>query len=584
MLEVDPGDNINVVVQIDRGRPSEGDSQESIGGIADWQTTKRLQVTANSLLEVQDLGEVNTGDPRILADFVIWGLQTFPAQQHALILWDHGSVLNGFGQDETNDDDDDDDALTLPEVRSALDDALAAQEVGEFALIGFDACLMGSLEVAYELSHLGEVLVASSELEPGHGWDYSAILQHLRTSPASGAQEVALNIADSFQAHAIQIAAEYRASGWDYNDERQITLSSIDLGVVEDLIGALDLLAVGMTEALVAESPDIGETWLGIAEAVYGSDDYGAEPGGQGETVDLGQVLEALRVRFPQFSEEIASAESLLRDAVLYKVSGVNRENASGLAVHFPIGESVSTISTEQYVEFEIGYGSLWADLVLAHQSFGDEQPPEFATGTTFLGTDDFGNLILAAENVHSDVAEIYAYVVRDDVILGMLSAEPDEDGIVGLGWDDRWFVLGSGDDWVYTPFWTYENLDATTTLAEIDIFFQPQGADAAFDAVLMVEYDWLNDEGEILGVWGGVDEGFAQREIRPIAPGDSIQVLFLDVEDLSFVDGDILTVGPDGLSATQVLLPPGDYEVGFLAFDYAGNDADAGALIITVE
>lgn len=61
-----------------------------------------------------------------------------------------------------------------------LDAALAAPMdqtgmLGPFDLIGFDACLLGSWEVASSLDQHARYLLASEELEPGHGWDHSAV-------------------------------------------------------------------------------------------------------------------------------------------------------------------------------------------------------------------------------------------------------------------------------------------------------------------------------------------------------------------------------------------------------------------------
>jgi hypothetical protein len=36
------------------------------------------------------LGEVNTGDPKELTNFIVWGMESFPADHYMLILWGHG--------------------------------------------------------------------------------------------------------------------------------------------------------------------------------------------------------------------------------------------------------------------------------------------------------------------------------------------------------------------------------------------------------------------------------------------------------------------------------------------------------------
>ena len=63
--------------------------------------------------------------------------------------------------------------LSVPEMRSAIDSALKASSVEAFDLLGFDACLMNSYVVLGTLAPLARYILASEELEPGHGWDYS---------------------------------------------------------------------------------------------------------------------------------------------------------------------------------------------------------------------------------------------------------------------------------------------------------------------------------------------------------------------------------------------------------------------------
>ena len=40
---------------------------------------------------VSDLGQIDSGDPATLLDFVRWAAATAPAQRYALVLWSHGS-------------------------------------------------------------------------------------------------------------------------------------------------------------------------------------------------------------------------------------------------------------------------------------------------------------------------------------------------------------------------------------------------------------------------------------------------------------------------------------------------------------
>ena len=54
-----------------------------------------------------------------------------------------------------------------------MSDAFSASFDGQpFELIGFDACLMASVEMASVASPYAKYMVASEEVEPGSGWDY----------------------------------------------------------------------------------------------------------------------------------------------------------------------------------------------------------------------------------------------------------------------------------------------------------------------------------------------------------------------------------------------------------------------------
>jgi cysteine peptidase C11 family protein len=46
---------------------------------------------------VEELGEKNTADPRVLEDFVRWGVENFPARRYMLVMWGHAN-----GADDEN--------------------------------------------------------------------------------------------------------------------------------------------------------------------------------------------------------------------------------------------------------------------------------------------------------------------------------------------------------------------------------------------------------------------------------------------------------------------------------------------------
>jgi len=165
--------DVNFVVQIDRA----GVCEEAVDN---WAGTRRLLIapdqtpqTINSEM-LGELGQTNTGDPATLIDFVTWGAQNYPAEHYSLILWDHGGSWLGIGVDDSADGD----ALTLPDLKQALAEITQTTDIKQFDIIGFDACLMGSLEVYRTIAPFAIYSIASQNWcreRAGHIGNFSRI-------------------------------------------------------------------------------------------------------------------------------------------------------------------------------------------------------------------------------------------------------------------------------------------------------------------------------------------------------------------------------------------------------------------------
>ena len=104
-----------------------------------------------------------------------------------LDFWDHGESYRGFGNDENF------------SLRSLSTTAMAeAFETTGFRpqIIGFDACLMGSAQVAAKLYRHADYLVVSENVEPPHGWDYARLLSGYGSSTT--ARELATAVVDGY--------------------------------------------------------------------------------------------------------------------------------------------------------------------------------------------------------------------------------------------------------------------------------------------------------------------------------------------------------------------------------------------------
>jgi hypothetical protein len=250
MSSVGSTSNVNIVVQFDRisGYDNRYDN---------WTTCKRFYVTEGMTPEaanaVKDIGEVNMGSPATLQAFIDWGTSNYPACHYALVLWNHGSgwrqmheaLIKSLKMAKTGAereqvelalkelerpnykavcfDDTSMDALYTKEVQSALNGA-----TDDVDLVGFDACLMGMIEVAYEVKDTGaSVMVGSEETEPWDGWPYHTILDDLVANHSWTPGALGTAIVERY----------YESYG---NSETQ---SAIDLSCMDALADAVSTLA-----------------------------------------------------------------------------------------------------------------------------------------------------------------------------------------------------------------------------------------------------------------------------------------------------------------------------------------------------
>ena len=231
MSSVGSTSDVHILVQFDRIPGYDSD-------YGDWTSTKRFRVTPGmtptAANAIQDIGEANMGDPVTLIDFVQWGVANYPADHYAVVIWDHGSgwrlrpgqlpPLKDVAVDDTNGGD----SLTSPELRTIMD-TLSGSGSDPLDLVGFDACLMGMIEVDNQLIPYVDVRVGSEETEPGDGWPYDPILSALVGDPTMPASQLGTVIVDEYYASygngetqsAVDLQAPYASLNGDVNSFAQ---------------------------------------------------------------------------------------------------------------------------------------------------------------------------------------------------------------------------------------------------------------------------------------------------------------------------------------------------------------------------
>lgn len=187
----------------------------------------------------------NTGDPAQLSEFIQWGMQKYPAENYALIISDHGGGWQGACSDDHSKS-----WMTLPMLEQGLSDA--REKTGrKLDVLGFDACLMASAEVAEQLKNEATYLVGSQETEGGAGWQYNRVLskdtlastdERIRTRLDFTPKEFAQNIVTMAQGHQDDLAT---MTAFDTSKIGALTNSVKDFGeaIVNSPISPADLAA-----------------------------------------------------------------------------------------------------------------------------------------------------------------------------------------------------------------------------------------------------------------------------------------------------------------------------------------------------
>lgn len=364
MKTVGSSDQIAVLVQFDR-----------VG--AKGATTRYCLKKGTPLAKdaVQTLGETNMGDPKVLEDFVTWGITNYPAEHYLLVLWNHGAgwddanlyqgdVFSGSTPPisrkqhpvATRGSTAGGRALPLAQARAGIRRssralfsttvAAAVKQRGiafddqaqdfldnielkkvlttikkklkrKIDILGMDACLMSMLEVNYQMRDLAEFSVGSEETEPGEGWPYDRILKALAAKPGMTPEELSKTIVS-------QYLASYKASD-------SVTQSAVKLSAIKPLATAVDGLARALKNILTetASHTALINTRAQVQEYSRPYDDYC-------DLLDLCDLLDKglgnAAVKAACGAVRQAAAAAIIANG--YKGPAV--DNSKGISIYFP--------------------------------------------------------------------------------------------------------------------------------------------------------------------------------------------------------------------------------------------------------
>jgi len=213
-----------------------------------------------------------------------------------------------------------------------------AKDNRKIDIIGFDACLMNMMEVAYQLKDHAEMLVGSQENEPEQGWDYKAILSYIVANPKASNEEISNKIIESYM------------ESCKHLNNRRLTLSTIRTDKLNRIASAMNDFAY----AILENEPKIFKTLRNIVddvESFNGDDDL------YFDFYHFVSLTKAYYEEEDNYQENIVNAsDDLLREIkrLILKSESVKVDNAHGVSVYLGTNAKMSPFALSIFSKLDI--------------------------------------------------------------------------------------------------------------------------------------------------------------------------------------------------------------------------------------
>jgi Clostripain family len=380
MLESEIAPELNVILQFDRRKAMPWEDPAS-------STTKRLKVEAHQLIQQQDIGETNTGDPSVLNEFLKWGTRGFPAKRKIAIIWNHGGGIKDTDiyksvagkvksslfvpQEQRHTTSVQkhpttvsakqlghlDELLNLPQRMVCTDDTSrdfldnlelkSALEIPEqnFDIIAFDACLMNMFEIIYQVKDIADIVIGSEDNEPANGWPYKPILNYLSKNQRVDNEELARNI--------VAFYGDYYAAGNEH-----VTQSAVRTDSLEKVASGLDEFAGILTRSMGIIRPLLADILISVQR--FREEDYL-------DIYDLALLCQK-NITQPDIAESASRLLKLLDESIIANVTVGDRvKNSHGMSIYFPLngGSADEVLHMYRKLDFAVAYPN-WLKLITA--------------------------------------------------------------------------------------------------------------------------------------------------------------------------------------------------------------------------
>ena len=576
LMEVELPENVQVVIET-------GGASQWQNEIVDAEKLQRWVYDSSGFSLVEELPSASMGEADTLADFLSFARESYPADKTAVLFWNHGGgSVSGAAFDEIYGLD----SLTVDEMYEAFT-RVWDPSFGEppIELVGFDTCLMATVDVAYTFSDLAHYLVASEETEPANGWLYSEWVGALAEDPSMDGEQLGKMICDAYYKGCEAVETQ-----------DDVTLSLTDLSKIGELLDAYEAFG---EEALLSACEDPA-FFSRFGRTAAKSENYGGNTREQGYTnmVDLGHLAR----QNADTMESAAAVLDALESCVLYRVNGQYRTEATGLSCYYSYNGDLDDYNSYAWLGAGTAFKYFYEYQLTGELSAGGM---DYLAERSVTELPKVENLLTAGwEGAPLDVNEEGS---------SFMTLGPDADRILaGIGIslyyvdaeNDRMMFLGTDNDmtadWENGVFYdnfrgVWGSLDGHLVYMELSF----EGEDYNIYSVpillngeeynLQVVYDFTEEKWNILGARQGIDDsGMADKELRFLETGDTVSTIwyltsYSGEDEFEAYEAESFTVTPD-TAFYESELPDGEFAMFFDMWDAMDNTASSAPVFFTCE
>jgi len=386
METVGSSQDIDIIALVD-GRPGENGGYGS-----QWENTKLLHITKDDEIGVisspviEDMGEENLGDPKVLEKFIKKSLK-YPSDKYIFIFFGHGrGIIDTKSFDYQKDyksvllspDDTGQRAMNHQEFNQAVKNGLSGEK---FHLMLFFSCLTNMVEVGYGLQDVTHYMIGSEDevrmvnKPPGmfqiRGIEPEKLIGKLTANPDVQALEMGKVTIDSFLNQYEADLTIQNEDGTELTIKYPATLALVNCQKYDKLTKSIDILSKYLIEQINQKTSG-KEVLTSLHTAINESQKYPSFL--NLEYVDLQDILEHLAY----YSEDILikklcqnSIDILENELILYE-RHTEDSQSNGVSIFLPsllVPENIYRSHMSMYRNSKFSRDTSWGELINTYRT-----------------------------------------------------------------------------------------------------------------------------------------------------------------------------------------------------------------------